>query len=352
MREIKIGNVLVGESNPCFLIAEIGSNHNRDIEIVKRLVDVSAEAGINCVKFQTYEPQEVFSGKITTRDVGYEDMYGFKPWWEVARDRILMPREWFKETFEYIREKNMLPLSTVHSAKDAEFVMQFDPPAFKVASIDVSYLEFLRELAGFNKPIILSTGMSQLGEIEKAVQAILSEGNDKLTLLHCVSCYPPEPEIVNLRNIILLRKAFGLPVGFSDHHPENYLAASSIALGACILEKHITLDRNMEGPDHPFALEPEGIRELVVASREVEAALGSSQRSLSVREMESRKQIRRSIVARCDINPGELIKREMLKMSRPGTGIEPEQVNFIIGRKAQVLIEKDDVITMEMLDQS
>lgn len=350
MKNININNKVIGSGHPVFIIAEIGSNHNLDKEIVKKLINAASDTGFDAVKFQTYEPLEVFSAKITTRDVNYENLYGYKPWWEVARDRILMPREWFGEMFEEIRGKGMTPFSTIHSIKDAEFIMQFNPPAFKIASIDVSYLEFLGELAKFKKPIILSTGMSYLREIDEAVEAILKNGNNQIALLHCVSCYPPDPESVNLRNITTLKKAFDLPVGFSDHSPNNYMAAAAIALGACIIEKHVTFGRKMEGPDHPFALEPEGMKDLVESVRETETAMGSFSRRLSEAEFESRRQIRRSIVARNKINRGDVLNRKDLKMTRPGTGLEPKDIRFVIGRKAKFDIDKDDVITFEMLE--
>ena len=350
MKELRIDGRKIGEGQPVYLVAEIGSNHNSDREVVKKLIDIAADAGFDAVKFQTYEPLEVFSGNITTRDVNYENLYGDKPWWEVARDQILMPRKWFGEFFSYIKDKNMMAFSTVHSIKDAEFVMQFDPPAFKVASIDVTYFEFLEELAKFKKPVILSTGMSYLSEIEEAVETILRNGNDQIALLHCVSCYPPKPETVNLRNIEMLRKAFGLPTGFSDHSPNNYMALASMALGSCIIEKHVTLDRAMKGPDHPFALEPEMMRELAASVREVEAALGVCKRQLSEGELASRKQIRRSIVARNKIKRGEILSRANLKFTRPGTGIEPKNIQFIAGRKARTDIAQEDIITLDMVE--
>ena len=243
-----------------------------------------------------------------------------------------------------------MAFSTVHSVKDAEFIMQFDPPVFKVASIDVTYLDFLAELARFKKPIILSTGMSYLREIEEAIEVILKKNNEEIALLHCISCYPPEPENVNLRNIVTLKKAFGLPVGFSDHSPSNYMASASIVLGSCIIEKHVTLDRNMEGPDHPFALEPEGMKDLVLAVRGVEKSLGAYQRYLSDAELQSRIQIRRSIIARSKIKQGEMLSQEKLKIARPGTGIEPKNLRFLLGKRAKVDIDKEVVIKLDMLE--
>lgn len=350
MKTIHIDERKVGPGHPVYLIAEIGSNHCGDKAVVKKLIDIAAIAGFDAVKFQTYDPLEVFSGKITTTELKMDPLYGHKPWWEVARDNILMPREWFGEMFAYAREKNLHVFSTVHSAQDAEFVMPFNPPVFKVASLDVTYLDFLVDLAGFKKPIILSTGMHYLGEIEEAVNAILKNGNNQLALLHCVSNYPPRPEDVNLNNIGMLQKAFDLPVGFSNHHPENYMDVAAVALGACIIEKHVTLDRSLNGPDHPFALDPDAMMDLVKSVRDTEKALGTSKRVLSESELVARTITRRSFVARTDIKKGEVLTRENVKITRPGTGIHPKLKDRLLGRKAMKDIEKEEVISWQMVE--
>jgi sialic acid synthase SpsE len=349
MKVLNINGRLVGPGHPVYIIAEIGSNHCHDKAVVKKMIDIAAEIGFDAVKFQTYEPLEVFSGKITTTELKMDYMYGHKPWWEVARDNILMPREWFGEMFAHAKEKDLHVFSTVHSARDAEFVMQFDPPVFKVASLDVTFFDFLADLAGFGKPIILSTGMHYLGEIEEAVETILKKGNDQLALLHCVSVYPPKPEMVNLNNIPMLQKAFGLPVGFSDHHPANHMDVAAVALGACIIEKHVTLDRGLKGPDHPFALDPDAMRDLVKTVRDTEAAMGSFKRVLSPEEHVSRVITRRSFVARTGIRKGELLTADNIKLTRPGTGIHPKYKDQVLGRKAAVDIEKETVIAPDML---
>ena len=350
IKEINIGGRLVGNDHPVYIIAEIGSNHGNDQAVVRQLIDIAADAGFDAVKFQTYEPLEVFSGKITTTSVKLDDVYGTRPWWEVARDVVLMPREWFAEMFTYAREKKLQVFSTVHSARDAEFVMQFDPPVFKVASLDVSYLDFLKDLAGFDRPIILSTGMHYLGEIETAIETIFNAGNSDLILLHCVSNYPPKPEDTNLNNIRMFQKAFEVPVGFSNHHPENYMDVAAVALGACVVEKHVTLDRTMVGADHPFALDPHWMRDLVKKLRETEKAMGSYKRVLSESESKSRQMARRSITARTDIKKGDTITNEKIKITRPGNGIHPKYKEQVLGRKVSTDIEKEDVITWENLN--
>lgn len=348
---LSLKNRSIGSGYPAFIIAEIGSNHNGDKKVVKRLIDIACEAEFDAVKFQTYEPQEIFSAKITTRDVNYEQIYGYKPWWEIARDYILMPRDWFKEMFDYARKKGLFVFSTVHSVKDAEFIMQFDPPVFKVASMDINYIDFLKRLAKFNKPVLLSTGMSYAEEIEEAVRTVKDAGNNDIALLHCISCYSPDPEYVNLRNIVSLREKFNIPIGFSDHSSNNYMAMASVALGACIIEKHVTLDRGMKGPDHSFALTPDLMRELVFSIREIEKGLVSSDKGLSEAEAEMRKKARRSIVARRTIKKGEIIGKDMLKITRPGIGIEPKYADSIIGKRIKVDVHEENLITWKMIDE-
>jgi sialic acid synthase SpsE len=350
LKEIKIKGRAIGQEHPVFIVAEIGSNHCRDKKVVKKLIDTVSVAGFDAVKFQTYDPEQVFSGKITTRDVDHEEMYGFKPWWDIARDHVLLPRDWFGEMFSYARDKNLFVFSTAHSVDDVEFLMSFDPPMFKVASLDVSHLDFLEALATYQKPILLSTGMHYLGEIERAVETIIQAGNDQILLLHCVSNYPPAPEDMNLRNIPMLHKTFDTPVGLSDHSSDNYAAMAGIALGACVVEKHVTLDRRFKGPDHSFALDPDGMKDLVKGIRTVEKGLGACPRNLSKAELATRTLARRSIVAKALIARGDVFTRDNLKLSRPGSGLHPKHLKFLLGRKAKINIGKEDLVTWEMVD--
>jgi sialic acid synthase SpsE len=261
-----------------------------------------------------------------------------------------MPREWFKEMFSYARKKGLIVFSAVHWVPDIKFLLDLGSQVFKIASIDCNHLPLLKEVAKAGKPMIISTGMARLDEIDATVRFLRKAGNDKIALLHCVSCYPPKPGIVNLRNITLFKKRYPYPVGFSDHSVSNSMAVAAVALGATIIEKHLTLDRRTKGPDHPFALEPDDMIDLVRSVREVESALGSEKRILSKEELVSRKMIRRSLVARVHIAKGEIITEATVKYSRPSGGICPNDFEGRVkGRKAARDIPAETIITWGMV---
>ena len=348
-KRIKIENRVIGEGEKCFIIGEIGSNHNLDKGVVRGLIDMAKDAGLDAVKFQIYDAEEAFSKNVTTADVGLEGMYGKGPWWKIVRDRILMPREWFGEMFEYARKKGIIPFCTIHRIEDAGFLLDLGSSIFKIASIDCNHLPFIKEIAKFNRPLLLSTGMAHVEEIDQTMKAIHQAGNNEVIVLHCVSCYPPRPEIVNLNNITMLKNRYDCPVGFSDHAQDNTFAVASVALGSCVIEKHLTLDRKMEGPDHAFALEPQDMKGLVESVRSLEKALGEQKRILSKDELAARDMIRRSIVAKKDIKKGSSITMESVKFSRPGIGISPNLFEEVKHKKAKRDISAETLISWEMI---
>jgi N,N'-diacetyllegionaminate synthase len=348
---IEIENRLVGKEQPCFIIGEIGSNHNRDKKTIIKLIDACAEAGFDAVKFQLYDAEEAFSKNEMTTDVKLDHLYGVKPWWEVARDVILMPREWFGEMFEYVRQKNLIPLCAIHRKEDAEFLLEFNLAAFKIASIDLHYHHLLKKLIPYQVPFIISTGMAFLSEIEETIRLLERKGCEEAILLHCVSCYPPRPEDTNLRNIITFQTAFEIQVGYSDHSPKIHTSIAAVTLGATVIEKHITLDKTTLGPDHHFALEPKEMIQLAEGIREVEASLGKTKRILSETELDARKMIRRSIVTKVKIKKGETLSIDKIKFARPGTGISPNEYEFIKNRRVNKDIQPEEIIKWEMLEK-
>ena len=341
--KIKIENNIISENSNCYLIAEISSNHNRSKKTVKKLIDASSEAGFDAVKFQIYDPEEAFSKNETTKNVKLDYLYGMKPWWEVARDRILMPREWFGEMFSYVRKKKMTPLSAIHNERDCHFLKQFGLPAIKIASIDLNYRQLHRKLLKFNLPFIISTGMASIEEINDTVRFFKKE-KAKICLLHCNSCYPPLPKEINLNNILGFKKNFDVIIGLSDHADNNYASFASVAMGAKVIEKHITLNKNYPGPDHPFAIEPDEMKEFVKGIRFIEQSLGHYDRRLSIRETKNKKMIRRSLVAKKDLAKGSYINEESIKFARPGTGIPTTEAHLFYKKKLKKNIKAETVL--------
>jgi N,N'-diacetyllegionaminate synthase len=345
-KTIEIEGVSIGPGHSVFTIAEIGSNHGQSKETVKKLIDHSVEAGFDAIKFQIYDAEQVFSKDVLTSDVGLDNLYGVKPWWEVARDVILMPRDWFGEMFAYVRSKGKIPLCAIHRVEDAEFLLQYDLPAFKIASIDLNYMRLLEQLVPYEKPFIVSTGMAYLSEIDETMRFLKSHNAD-VTLLHCVSQYPAKPSEMNLNNLKLFQQAFNVPVGLSDHSTGVVSSVVSVGLGASVVEKHITLDKNSPGPDHPFSIEPPEMHQLIKAIRDAECSLGRAERVLSEKELAARKMVRRSVVASKSIKKGDLLTLDNVKFARPGSGIPANEFKYMINRPVSSEVDAEALLTWE-----
>jgi len=263
----KIGDKLIGEEEPCFIIAEAGVNHNGSIELAKKLIDAAKDAGADAVKFQTFKTENVVV-KDAQKAEYQKETTGEGSQYEMIK-KLELTEEDFRELADYAKEKDIMFLSSPFDKESVDLLNELDVPAFKVGSGEITNLPLLRYIAKKEKPIILSTGMSTLGEIEEALDVIRSEGVEDIILLHCVSNYPARIEDVNLRALGTLKQAFKLPVGFSDHTLGITAPIAAVALGACVIEKHFTLDRNLPGPDHKASLEPEELKEMAKAIREV-----------------------------------------------------------------------------------
>lgn len=273
---IKIGNKLIGEGEPTFIITEAGSNHNGSLEQAKKLIDVAAKSGADAVKFQIFQAENLYS-KYTPE-------------------------------FRYLKGKNTFDFEAVD-------LLDKHVPAFKIASFEITDLELIKYVAEKGKPMIISTGMANLGEIEDAINVIKSVGNEDIILLHCNSLYPTPVEVVNLRAIETMKTSFKVPVGFSDHTVGIQIPIAAVAMGACVIEKHFTLDRTLPGPDHSFAIEPDELKEMVRGIREVEKAKGTK------------------------------ITRDMLVIKRPGYGINPKFIDIVVGKETKKDIKEDEWIT-------
>jgi len=341
MRKIRIGDKIVGHDEPCFIIAEAGSNHNGSLEQAKKLVDVAAEAKADAVKFQIFKAESLYS-KYTPE---FSYLKGQNTY-ELIKS-IETPREWIKELAEYCKSKNIIFFASPFDFEAIDILDKY-VPAFKIASFEITDLELLKYAAEKGKPMIISTGMANLGEIEDAITAIRSVGNENIILLHCNSLYPTPVGIANLRAIETMRTAFKVPVGFSDHTLGIHIPIAAVAMGACMIEKHFTLDRTLPGPDHSFAIEPDELKEMVRCIREVEKAKGSGIKEKSDLESEEMYvKARRSIHAKVDIPKGTKITRDMLIIKRPGYGIKPKFIDMVVGREAKKDIREDEWVTWD-----
>lgn len=344
--KIKTGSKMIGEGEPCFIIAEAGVNHNGDINLAKKLIENAKDARADAVKFQTFKAENVVIKKAEKAD--YQKTTKEESQYEILK-KLEFTEEDFRELSYYAKEKDILFLSSPFDKESVDLLYELDVPAFKVGSGEITNFPLLRYIARKEKPIILSTGMSTLGEVEEALNAIRNEGVDDIILLHCVSNYPTRIEDVNLSVMETLKQAFKLPVGFSDHTLGITATIAAVALGAAVIEKHFTLDRNLPGPDHKASLEPDELKEMVKAIRDVEKALGDGVKRPTRDEEEIKKVARRSIVAKIAIPKGTIITEDMLDVKRPGTGIEPKYMERVIGRMAKVSIRFGEQIAFEKL---
>lgn len=342
-KEITLGQHTIGPDHPPYIIGEIGLNHNGNVDLAKKLIDCCADAGCHAAKFQSFG-RERTSRKVL--DARYsEDILALEENLSELFDRLIFTRSELQDIFEHARRQRIDVFSTPFDIESVKLLQTLEVPAFKIASMDVVNLPLIRAAASTMKPIIMSTGMSTLGDIEEAVNAVKETGNSNLILLHCVSSYPASAEESNLRVIDQLSRTFGTLSGFSDHHPEIFLASAAIALGARVIEKHVTLDRSMKGPDHIFSLEPDELRRLVAQSRNVFDALGSGQKCVTPGEYRTLQRLRRSLFANRDIPEGTLIESDMLVVKSPGIGILPKYMDLIVGRVARAPIHADHPIT-------
>jgi N,N'-diacetyllegionaminate synthase len=348
MSVVTFGSRRVGDGAACYVIAEAGANHNRDLGTAHKLIDAAVDAKADAVKFQTYSGKAVYSTKTPSFD--YLGDLGAKPAHQLLDD-IALPREWHSVLADHCRSAGIDFLSSPFDEDAARLLDDLDVPAFKVASFELVDLPFLRFLGEFGRPVILSTGMATLGEIEEAMEALREGGATQICLLQCASLYPSPPSILNLRTIPTMRAAFGVPVGLSDHTLGIHLAPAGVALGAALVEKHFTLDRSSTGPDHAFAVEPDELTLLVAHIRDVEEAMGDGLKRgpSDLEAVEMYTKARRSVVAAEPIPAGTVVTRSMLTVKRPGHGIKPKFIDALVGRAAKVDIDDDEVITWDML---
>jgi N-acetylneuraminate synthase len=349
MRKVRIGDRYVGEGECVFIIAEAGVNHNGDIQLANRLVDVAAEAGADAVKFQTFKADRVVSAAAPKAEYQLQTTDPMESQLEMLQRLELSP-EAHCELRAYCQERGVLFMSTPFDEESANLLDELGVPVFKIGSGEITNWPFLEYVARKGKPIILSTGMSYLSEVDEAVRVIREAGCDQLVLLHCVSNYPADPADVNLRAIQTMATAFQVPVGYSDHTPGIEVALAAVALGACAIEKHFTIDKNLPGPDHRASLEPPELQALVTGIRTVELALGNGTKRPASSEADSRLIVRRSLVAAFNIPKGTVIRSDMLRAVRPAGGIAPALIEHVIGRRTRQTLMADQLITWSDLE--
>lgn len=344
MRHVKIGDRLVGEGQPVFIIAEIGYNFNT-VQEAKASIDAAAECGVDAAKFQTFKAET-----ITSRQTDFPVEAGATNQFEEFK-RYEMSEELHRELFKYARSKKMLVFSTPSYFDDVDLLELLDVEVYKIGSDDLTNIPFISYVAEKKKPIIFSTGMGTLAEVEEAVQAIRAAGNDQIIILHCVSNYPIQDlRGVNLNVIRTFQQAFDVPIGFSDHTTTIAASLGAVALGATVIERHFTLYKRLGVPDAFFSADPGEMKALVQAIRELEQALGTGVKRPTPPEQAMRSETRKSVIARIDIGKGEVITKDKIIVKRPGTGVPPKQAHLVLGRRAKQPIKADEVITWEKLD--
>ncbi len=331
-----------------YIIAEAGVNHNGSLDVAKRLVEGAKKAGADAVKFQTFKAERLVSRFASKAEYQKETTARDESQLQMIRKLELSESD-HAELMELCRKRKIDFLSSPFDEESADLLDRLGIGVFKIPSGELTNHPFLEHIARKKKPMILSTGMSSLDEVEEAVAVIFSTGNGALTLLHCVTEYPAPVEEINLRAMITMKEVFGLPVGYSDHTPGIEIAVAAVALGAEVVEKHFTLDRTLPGPDHKASLEPSELRGMVKAIRNVEKALGDGKKVPAPCEVKNMNIARKSIVALKRIRAGEIISRDKLGIKRPGHGIQPKDLEKTIGRKTKTNIGQDVVITWEDL---
>jgi len=346
--DILIDQRVIGSGSQVFVIAEIGINHDGSANQAEKLIDEAAESGADAVKFQSFRADRLL---IPSRDRYSQQIDGMESAYQMLRRCELSwgDQERLKK---HADKRGIMFMSTPFDEDSADFLDSLSVPVFKIASADITHVPLLRHIASKGKPVFLSTGMSFLSEVADAIWTLRSAGAKEILLMHCVSTYPALPQHMNLRALQTLQSYFELPVGLSDHSEGILLSLVSVALGAVVIEKHFTLDKNAPGPDHKASMDPADLKALVKSLRDVEASLGDGRKRPSDLEEESRLFGRRSIVAAVDIRAQEQIADWMLAFKRPGSGLEPRYYEKVIGMKARRNIAKDTILQWEDLAPS
>ncbi len=345
---VSIGPRSVGVGQPVYVIAEAGVNHSGSAEEALRLVDAAVEAGADAVKFQVFRADELASESAAT--AAYQRRSGGSSQREMLT-RLELSDDEFRRVQTHCVQGGIEFLATPFGPRDVQSLLDLNVNAIKIASTDLNNKPLLQDIAQTGLPLIVSTGAATADEIETTVEWLRRwDAGERLILLHCVSAYPTPLDAANLAAIGTLQRRFGVPCGFSDHTVDTRTGAWAVAAGARLLEKHFTLDRAASGPDHAMSLDPAGLQEYIRAVRDAERALGTGDLGLTALEADVRAAARKSIVAACDLSAGSTLRLEMLAPKRPGGGIEPDQLDALVGRRLATDVSRDTALTWDMIE--
>lgn len=333
------------ETMSVFVIAEAGVNHNGSLELAKKLVDAAKDAGADCVKFQTFVSKNIVSKNAVKAEYQKQQTEPEESQYDMLKKLELSFNEFVKLN-DYCKSKDIEFMSTAFDFDSIDFLDSLEMSTWKIPSGDITNLPYLIKIAKLNKPVILSTGMSTMEDIRSAIKALKENGVAELTVLHCTTEYPTPFEDVNLNAMNTIMEEFGVKVGYSDHTKGIEVPIAAVALGATVIEKHFTLDRNMEGPDHKASLEPNELKAMVDSIRHIELALGNGMKQPAESEKKNMAVARKSIIASKEIKSGEIFTEENLTVKRPGDGISPMRWFDIIGKPAPRDFEEDELIEL------
>lgn len=331
--------------NKSFIIAEAGVNHNGNLDYAKKLIDVATESGADAVKFQTFISEKCIS-KWADKASYQKSTTGETEGQLAMVKKLELSFAEFVELKEYCKAKNIIFMSTPFDIESADFLNEIKVEIFKIPSGEITNYPLIKKIGQFKKSVIMSTGMCNLEEIREAIGILREQGTKNISLLHCNTQYPTPMEDVNLKAMLRMRDEFNLPIGYSDHSKGIEVPIAAVALGAAIIEKHFTLSKEMEGPDHRASLEPEELKKMVESIRNIEKALGVREKLVTNSEKENLQVVRKSIVAAVPIKKGDIFTEENITVKRPGTGLSPMRWNEVLGKSANKNYEADEIICL------
>ena len=345
--KIHIKDSIIGKDSPCYIIAEAGSNHDRDLKTAIALIDVAADAGCDAIKFQSFTGDDIaseYQSELTTLP------NEFRKWGNNLKElyeSCALPEDFYGPIVDHARERGIHFFSSPFSEKAVDKLASIGVPALKIASFELVHLPLIRHAASTGIPLIMSTGMAGLGDIERAMDAAISGGATQVALLHCGSSYPLGPSGAHLAAMDTLRKAFGVPVGYSDHTLGVGVPVAVAALGGNLLEKHITLSRNGDGPDHGFAIEPKELKDMVSQMRDAQLAVGSPRKVRQPEEEDNARRGRRSLFTVDRMKAGDVLASDKVKVVRPGVGLEPMFLELLLGKRVNRDVPADHPLTWD-----